>query len=144
MVHVPYRGEGPALLDLLGGQVQALMATIPGSIEYIKAGRLRAFAVTGAARSEALPDVPILADFVAGYEAGGWLVLGCRGNTPMEIVEKLNSEINAGLADTKIRSRISEAKCFCVYCFSRGIQQSVAEYTDKWAKVIRAANIKAE
>jgi tripartite-type tricarboxylate transporter receptor subunit TctC len=144
MVHVPYRGEGPALLDLLGGQVQALMATIPASIEYIKAGRLRALAVTGAARSEALPDVPILADFVPGYEAGGWLGIAAPRNTSMEIVEKLNSEINAGLADTKIRSRISEQSASVFIASHAEFSKSVVEYTDKWAKVIRAANIKAE
>ena len=103
MVHVPYRGGAPALTDLLGGQVQVMFDTMPTSIEYIRAGKLRALAVTTATRSEALPDVPTVGDFVPGYEASTWYGIGAPKNTPAEIIDKLNKEINAGLADPKIR-----------------------------------------
>ena len=105
MVHVPYRGGGPALTDLLGGQVQVMFDTTVASIEYIRAGKLRALAVTTATRSEALPDIPTVGEFVPGYEASAWYGIGAPKNTPAEIVDKLNKEINAGLADPKIRPR---------------------------------------
>jgi tripartite-type tricarboxylate transporter receptor subunit TctC len=99
MVHVPYRGQGPALTDLLGGQAQVMFATTPGTTEYITAGRLRALAVTTATRAEALPDVPTVGEFVPGYESSQWYGIGSPKNTPAEIIDRLNKEINAGLAD---------------------------------------------
>ena len=108
MVHVPYRGAAPALTDLLGGQVQVMFDTMPSSIEHIRAGKLRALAVTTATRSEALPDIPTVGDFVPGYEASAWFGVGAPKNTPAEIVDKLNKEINAGLADPKMKARLAE------------------------------------
>ena len=108
MVHVPYRGGGPALTDLLGGQVQVMFPTTVASIEYIRAGRLRALAVTTATRSDALPDIPTVGEFVPGYEASNWYGVGAPKATPAEIVEKLNKEINAGLADPKIKARLAD------------------------------------
>jgi tripartite-type tricarboxylate transporter receptor subunit TctC len=108
MVHVPYRGGGPALTDLIAGQVQVYFATTVASIEYIRAGRLRALAVTAATRSEALPDIPTVGEFVPGYEASYWAGIGASNATSAEIVEKLNKEINAGLADSKIKARLAD------------------------------------
>ena len=108
MVHVPYRGAAPALTDLLGGQVQVMFDNVPSSIEHIKAGKLRALAVTTAARSDVLPDIPTVGDFVPGYEASGWFGVGAPKNTPAEIIDRLNKEINAGLADPKIKARLAE------------------------------------
>ena len=108
MVHVPYRGSGPALIDLLAGQVQVGFDPMPASIEYIRAGRLRALAVTTATRSEALPDVPTVSEFVPGYEASGWFGLGAPKSTPTEIVDKLNNEINAALADPKMKAKLAD------------------------------------
>src|SRR6266478_4175476 len=108
MVHVPYRGAGPALTDLLGGQVQVSFASMPSSIQYIRAGKLRALAVTTATRSEVLPDVPTVGEFVPGYEASTWYGIGAPKATPAEIIDKLNKEINAGLADPKMRARLAD------------------------------------
>ena len=108
MVHVPYRGGAPALTDLLGGQVQVCFGNMPSSIEYIRAGKLRALAVTTATRSEVLPDIPTVGEFVPGYEASAWFGVGAPKNTPAEIVDKLNKEINAGLADPKIKARLAD------------------------------------
>jgi tripartite-type tricarboxylate transporter receptor subunit TctC len=108
MVHVPYRGGSPALTDMIGGQVQVMFAFMSSSIEYIRAGKLRALGVTAAMRSPALPDVPIVGDFVSGYEASGWTGVGVPKNTPAEIIDKLNREINAGLADIKINARLAD------------------------------------
>ena len=108
MLHVPYRGAAPALTDLLGGQVQVMFSPLPASIEYIKAGKLRALAVTTATRSEALPDIPTVGEFVPGYEASTWYGVGAPKNTPAEIVDKLNKEINAGLADPKLKARLAD------------------------------------
>jgi tripartite-type tricarboxylate transporter receptor subunit TctC len=144
MVHVPYRGEGPALLDLLSGQVQVMMPTIPSSIEYIRTGKLRALAVTGALRSEVLPDVPTLGDFVSGYEASGRVGIGAPRNTPVEIIDKLNSEINAVLADPKITARIVEQSASPFLTSRAEFAKFVVEFTDKWARIIKTANIKAE
>jgi tripartite-type tricarboxylate transporter receptor subunit TctC len=108
MVHVPYRGEAPALTDLLGGQVQVMFGTMPPAIEHIRAGTLRALAVTTSMRSEALPDIPTIGDFVPGFEASAWFGLGAPKNTPIAIIDKLNKEINAGLADPKIKARIAD------------------------------------
>src|SRR2546421_9730973 len=108
LVHVPYRGAGPALVDLLGGQVQVMFATISSSIEYVRAGKLRALAVTTTTRSPVLPDIPTVAEFVPGYESSFWTRIGAPKNTPADIVEKLNKEINVALADAKMKARRSE------------------------------------
>ena len=108
MVHVPYRGAAPVLTDLLGGQVQFVFDGMSSSIEHIRAGKLRALAVTTATRSEALPDIPTVGDFVPGYEASSWFGVGAPRNTPTEIVDKLNNEINAALADPKIKARLAD------------------------------------
>ena len=135
MVHVPYRGGGPALTDLLGGQVQVMFPGTVASIEYLRAGRLRALAVTTATRSERLPGIPTMAEFVPGYEASQGFGIGAPKNTPVDIVDKLNSEINAALADPKIKARLADTADF---------GKLIADETEKWGKVIRAANIKAE
>src|SRR5262249_62296454 len=108
LVHVPYRGGGPALTDLIAGQVQVMFATTISSIEYIKAGKLRVLAVTTATRWDELPDIPTVDEFVPGYEASYWAGIGAPKNTPTEVVDKLNKEINAGLADPKIKARLAE------------------------------------
>ena len=144
MVHVPYRGEAPALTDLLGGQVQVMFATMPPSIEYIRAGKLRALAVTTATRSEALPDVPTVGDFVPGYEASAWFGIGAPKNTPAEIIDKLNKEINAGLADPKMKARLADLGGTVLAGSPADFGKLIADETEKWGKVIRAANIKAE
>ena len=144
MVHVPYRGAAPALTDLLGGQVQVMFATMPSSIEYIRAGKLRALAVTTATRSEALPDIPTVGEFVPGYEASAWFGVGAPKNTPAEIVDKLNKEINAGLADPKIKARLADLGGTVLAGSPADFGKLIADETEKWGKVIRAANIKAE
>jgi tripartite-type tricarboxylate transporter receptor subunit TctC len=144
MVHVPYRGVAPALTDLLGGQVQALFANPAQSIPYIRAGRLRALAITTAARSETLPDIPSVGEFVAGYEASSIFGFGAPKNTPAEIIDKLNKEINAGLADPEIKARIADLDGAVLVGSPADFGKLIAEETDKWGKVIHAANIKAE
>ena len=144
MVHVPYRGAGPALVDLLGGQVQVLFNSPPASIEYIKAGALRALAVTTATHAEALPDIPTVGEFVPGYEASQWYGVGVPKDTPTEIVDKLNKEINAGLADPKIKARLADLGGDVLALSPAEFGRLIAEETEKWGKVIRAANIKAE
>jgi tripartite-type tricarboxylate transporter receptor subunit TctC len=144
MIHVPYRGEALALTDLLGGQVQVMFGTMPASIEYIRAGKLRPLAVTTASRLEALPDIPRVGEFVAGYEASGWQGLGAPRNTPVEIVDKLNKEINAGLADSKMRARVADMGGTVLTGSPADFGKLIADETEKWGKVIRAANIKAE
>ena len=144
LVHVPYRGAGPALVDLLGGQVQVMFASMPSSIEYVRAGRLRALAVTTATRSPVLTDVPMVAEFVPGYEASFWTGIGAPKNTPPEIVDKLNKEINAALADPKMKARLTELGVAALPGSPADFGKLIASETDKWGKVIRAANIKAE
>ena len=144
IVHVPYRGGAPALTDLLAGQVQATFVPVPASIEYVRAGKLRALAVTTTTRSDALPDIPTVGDFVRGYEASGFVGLGAPKNTPAEIIEKLNKEINAALADEKIKARLAELGSVPMPMSPAEFEKIVAEETEKWGKVIRAANIKAE
>jgi tripartite-type tricarboxylate transporter receptor subunit TctC len=143
-VHVPYRGAGPALADLLGGQVMISFAGIAGSIEYIRAGRLRALAVTTATRSQALPDVPTVSEFVPGYEAGDWLGVGAPRNTPPAIVDKLNGEIAIALADPKIKARFADLGGTALALTPAEFGKLLADETQKWAKVIRAAHIKPE
>jgi tripartite-type tricarboxylate transporter receptor subunit TctC len=144
LVHVPYRGAGPALTDLLGGQVQVMFASISSSIEYVRAGNLRALAVTTATRSPVLPDIPTVAEFVPGYESSFFLGLVAPKNTPTEIVDKLNKEINAGLADPKMKARLAELGVTAIPGAPADFGKLLAEETEKWAKVIRAANIKPE
>src|SRR5439155_15321534 len=139
MVHVPYRGGGPAITDLLGGQVQVFFGNMASSIEYIRIGKLRALAVTNATRSEALPDTPTVGDFVPGYEASGWNGFGAPRNTPADIVGKLNREINAGLADPKIKARLADLGASALPGSPADFGKHIAEETEKWAKVIKYA-----
>jgi len=144
MVHVPYRGGGPVVTDLLGGQVQVSFASMPSSIQYIRAGKLRALAVTTATRSEALPDVPTVGEFVPGYEASTWYGVGAPKATPAEVIDKLNKEINAGLADPNIKARIADVGGTVLALSPADFGKFIAEETEKWGKVIRALNIKAD
>jgi tripartite-type tricarboxylate transporter receptor subunit TctC len=144
LVHVPYRGAGPALTDLFGGQVQVYFAVMGSSVEYISAGKLRALAVTTATRSEALPDIPTMNEFVPGYEASAFYGLGSPKNTPAEIVDRLNKEINAALADSKIKARLAELGGTVLPGSPADFGKLIADETEKWGKVIRATNIKAE
>jgi len=144
MVHVPYRSAGPALTDLLGGQVQVMFPGAVSSVEYIKAGRLRALAVTTATRSDALPDIPTVGEFVPGYEASNWFGVGAPKATSAEIVAKLNKEINAGLADPKIKARLTDLGGTALAGSPADFGKLIADETEKWGKVIRAANIKPE
>ena len=144
MVHVPYRGDAPALTDLIGGQVQVMFGSIPPSVEHIRAGKLRALAVTTATRSEALPDIPTVSDFVPGYEASAWYGIGAPRNTPAEIVDKLNKEINAALSDPKIKARLADLGGTVLSGSAADFGKLIADETEKWGKVIRAANIKPE
>jgi len=144
MIHVPYRGGGPALTDLLAGQVQVYFPGTVSSIEYIKTGRLRALAVTTVTRSDALPDIPTVDEFVPGYEASSWFGVGAPKNTPPQIIDKLNKEINAGLADPKLRARLADLGGTVLPGSPADFGKHIAEETEKWGKVIRAANIKVE
>jgi tripartite-type tricarboxylate transporter receptor subunit TctC len=143
-VHVPYRGTAPALADLLGAQVQVMFGNMLSSIAYIRDGRLRALAVTTTAPSEALPGIPTVGDFVSGYEASAWQGVGAPKNTPGEIIEKLNGEINASLADPRMRARLADLGGTAFGSTAREFGNLIAQDTDKWGKVIRAANIRAE
>ena len=144
MVHVPYRGAPPALIDLLGGQVQVYFATTTISIEHVRAGKLRALAVTTAKRSEALPDIPTVGDFLPGFEASVWFGIGVPKSTPVEIVDKLNKEINAGLADPKLNARLADLGGMPLPGTPADFRKLIAEETEKWGKVIRSADIKPE
>ena len=132
MIHVPYRGGGPALTDLLGGQVQLYFGTTASTIEYIRTGKLRALAVTTATRSQALPDVPTVGEFVPGYEASSIFGLGAPKNTPAEIIDKLNKEINAGLADPKIKARLADLDSTALVGSPADFAKFIAEETEKW------------
>ena len=144
LVHVQYRGAGPSLTDLIGGQVQVTFESMPASIGYIRAGKLRALAVTTTRRSEALPDLPTVAEFVPGYEASTWYGVGAPKATPAEIVEKLNKEINASLADPRFIARLMELGAEPMPMSPSDFGKLVADETEKWGKVIRTAGIKAE
>ena len=144
LMHVPYRGSPPALTDLLAGQIQLMFSPLPPSVEYVRSGRLRALAVTTAARSQALPDVPAVGDFLPGYEASAWFGIGAPKSTPSWIVDKLNAEINAGLADPKLKARLSELGSISFAGSPSDFGKHLAAETEKWGKVIRAANIKPE
>lgn len=142
MVHVPYRGEAPAMNDLIGGQVQVLFGTPPVAIEQIRTGKVRALAVTTTTRAEALPDIPILRDFLPGYEASFWDGFGVARNTPADIIEKLNKEINAALADPMIKARFADLGGAVLAGSSADFGNLIRDETEKWGKVILAANIK--
>jgi tripartite-type tricarboxylate transporter receptor subunit TctC len=144
LVHVPYRGAAPALTDLIGGQVQVMFVAMASGIEYFRAGKLRSLAVTTAVRSEALPDLPVLGDFVAGYESSVWYGLGAPKHTPSEIVATLNTDINAALADPKIKARLADLGSTPLVGSATEFGKLMANETEKWGKVIRAANIKPE
>jgi tripartite-type tricarboxylate transporter receptor subunit TctC len=144
MVHVPYRGAAPAMTDLIAGQVQVMFIVPVTAIEHIKAGKLRALAVTTATRSEALPDIPTVGDFVPGYQASAWFGIGVPNNTPAEIVDKLNREINAALADLKIKARFAAEGGGQLALSPADFGKLIVEETEKWAKVVKVAGIKPE
>jgi tripartite-type tricarboxylate transporter receptor subunit TctC len=144
LVHVPYRGAAPALTDMIGGQVQVMFDNTASSLEHIRAGRLRALAATSATRSEALPEIPTLAEFLAGYEASSWVGFGVPKNTPTDIIDKLNKMVNAGLADPKIKARLADMGGALLSGSPGEFRKFVAAETEKWAKVIKFAGIKAE
>jgi tripartite-type tricarboxylate transporter receptor subunit TctC len=144
MVHVPYRGNAPALIDLIAGQVQMMLADAPSSIEHVKAGKLRVLAVTTIARSEILPEVPTVSEFLPGFEAGNWFGIVAPRNTPPEIVDKLNRGINAALADPKIKARLAVLGATAFTGSSADFGKFIAAETEKWSKVIRTVGIKAE
>jgi tripartite-type tricarboxylate transporter receptor subunit TctC len=144
MVHVPYRGTTPALTDLLAGQAQVMFDVTPSSTPHIRAGKLRALAVTTATRADVLPEVPVMADFVPGYEASAWLGFGAPKDTPTAIIGKLNREVNAGLADPAIKTRIADLGGTVLSISPADFGKLIADDTEKWAKVIKFANIKPE
>jgi len=144
MLHVPYRGAGPMLTDLLGGQVQVGFDPMPSSIGYVKAGQLRPLAVTTATRSEALPELPVVGDFVPGYEASTWYGVGAPKSTPADIVDRLNKEINAGLADPKLKARLTDLGGMMLTGSAAEFAAFIAEETEKWAKVVKFSGAKAE
>jgi tripartite-type tricarboxylate transporter receptor subunit TctC len=143
LVHVPYRGLPPALTDLLGGQVQVMVASTAASIEYIRSGMLRALAVTTATRADVLPAIPTVGEFLPGYEASGWFGVGAPRNTPAEIIDRLNNEINAALADPKLRARFAELGGSVLALTPAGFGKLVAEETEKWAKVVKFSGAEA-
>ena len=144
MVHVPYRGSAPMLTDLIGGQLHGAFDSMPGSIAFIKAGKLRALAVTTATRSEELPDIPTVGDVLPGYETSTWYGIGAPKNTPAEIINKLNREINAALANPEMKTRITDFGGIVLPGSATDFGRLIAEETKKWGKVIREANIKPE
>jgi tripartite-type tricarboxylate transporter receptor subunit TctC len=145
VVHVPYRGSTPALTDLLGGQVQVMFDAAPSSLPHIRAGKLRPLAVTTATRLEVLPDIPTVGDFVPGYEASAWLGFGAPKNTPAAVVDRLNKEINLAISDSAIKARLVDLGGLAVPPSSPAeFGKFIARDTEKWASVIRRANIKPE
>jgi tripartite-type tricarboxylate transporter receptor subunit TctC len=144
MVHIQYRGNGPALIDLLAGQVQVGFDTMPASIEYIRTGKLRALAVCTVTRSQALPELPTVAEFVPGYESSGYFGFGAPAGAPAGIIDKLNKEINAGLANLKLKTQLADLGGIILGGSSPDFRTLITEETEKWGKVIQAANIKPE
>jgi tripartite-type tricarboxylate transporter receptor subunit TctC len=144
MVHVPYRGEGPALTDTLGGQVQVMFGTMPATIEYIRAGKLRPLAVTSARRSEVLPDLPTVGDSVPGYETNAWQGVGAPKNTPADIVDRLNKEINAVLADSKSKARLADFGASLLAGSPADFGRFLADEVEKWGKVVKFSGAKPE
>jgi tripartite-type tricarboxylate transporter receptor subunit TctC len=144
MVHVPYRGQAPALADLLGGQVQVLFPTTPGTTDFISSGKLRALAVTTAARAEVLPDLPTVGDFLPGYEASQWYGVCAPKNTPAAIIDRLNKEINAALADPRMKARFADIGGEALAGSPAAFGKLIADETEKWAKVVKFAGLKPE
>ncbi len=144
MIHVPYRGLSPALTDLLAEQVQVIFSSLPAAIEYIRAGKLRALAVTTATRFEGAPDIPTVGDVVPGYEASQWYGVGVPKNTPVEIVDKLNKEINAGLANPKLRAQLADLGGRVLPGSAADFGKLIAEETEKWAKVVKFSGAKPD
>jgi len=142
--HVPYRGQAPALTDLIGGQVQVMFDSLPASIEHIRAGKVRALAVTTAARSDVLPQLPSVRDFVPGFEASAWYGVAMPANTPQVNIDKINKEINAAFADPRIKSQLLDLGGTILAGSAADFAKLIADETEKWGKVIRAANIKAQ
>jgi tripartite-type tricarboxylate transporter receptor subunit TctC len=144
MVHVPYRGLASALTDLLGGQVQVAFGSVPSSIEHITTGKLRALAVTSVTRLELLPSIPTVGDFLPGYEASLWVGIGAPKETPLEIVNKLNGEINAALADPKMKARLADLGGTPLLGSPADFGKLIAEETEKWGKVVKFSGAKAD
>jgi tripartite-type tricarboxylate transporter receptor subunit TctC len=144
LVHVPYRGNGPALTAVLGGQVEVQFPSPPSSIEYIRTGKLRGLGVTSAMRSEALPDLPAIGEFVPGYEMSAWFGAAAPKGTPADVIDKINNEINAGLADPKLRARLADLGDTPLALSPAEFGKLIADETEKWGKVMRAANIKLD
>jgi tripartite-type tricarboxylate transporter receptor subunit TctC len=144
MTHVPFRGTAPALTSLLGGQVQAMFASMPATIEHVRSGKLRALGVTITTRSDVMPDVPTISEFLPGFDASVYYGIGAPKNTPAEIVEKLNKEINAGLVDPQLKGRLAELGSMPLPGSPADFGKFIANETEKWAKVVKFANIKAE
>jgi tripartite-type tricarboxylate transporter receptor subunit TctC len=144
MLLVSYRGVAPAATDLLGGQVQVMFNSLPASIEYIKAGTLRALAVTTATRSETLPGIPTMGEFLPGFEASQWYGVGAPKNTPPQIIDKLNKEINASLADPKLKARFADLGGTALPGLPANFGKLIADETEKWAKVVKFVGIKAD
>jgi tripartite-type tricarboxylate transporter receptor subunit TctC len=144
MVHVPYRGEAPALTDMLAGHVQAMFGTVPASLEYVRAGKLRPLAVTSARRSEVLPDLPTVGDFVPGYETSALQGVGAPKNTPVEIIDRLNKEVNAGLADPKIKARVTDMGGTVLAGSPADFGKLIADETEKWGKVVKFSGAKPD
>jgi len=144
LVQVLYRGSAPALTDLIGGQVHVMFDAVPSSVEYIRAGKLRALAVTTATRSEALPEVPTVGEFVPGYEASGWIGIGVPNNTPAEVIEKLNTEVNAILADPKVKARLADLGGMVFPSSSAAFGKFVTAEIEKWGKVVKFSGAKPD
>jgi tripartite-type tricarboxylate transporter receptor subunit TctC len=144
LVHVPYRGAGPAMVDLMGGQVQVMFNTMGASLQHVRAGKLRALGVATKTRQAALPDVPTVAEFVPGYEASFWTGIVAPKGAPAEVIDKVNKAVNAGFADANVKARLSEWGATALAGSPADFGKFIAEETEKWGKVIRAANIKAE
>jgi tripartite-type tricarboxylate transporter receptor subunit TctC len=144
IIHVPYRGAAPALTDLMGGQVQVMFGDMPSSLEFIRAGKLRALGVTAAAPSEALPDVPIVGEFLPGYESSAWYGIGAPRDTPREIVGMLNAEVNAALVDAKMKTRLTALGGGLLQGSSADFGKLIADETEKWAKVVKFSGARVE
>jgi tripartite-type tricarboxylate transporter receptor subunit TctC len=142
LVHVPYRGNGPALAGLLSGEVEVVFPTPPSSIEFIRTGKLRGLAVTGATRSEALPNLPTVGEFVPGYETGAWYGIGAPKGTPAEVIDRIHKETSAGIVDPKMKARFADLGGTAMPMTPIEFRKFIVGETEKWAKVIRGANLK--
>jgi tripartite-type tricarboxylate transporter receptor subunit TctC len=144
MTHVPYRGSAPALTDMISGQVQVMFDNIPTSIEHIRAGKLRPLAVTGTTRSDLLPDIPTVSDFIPGFEASSWFGLGAPRNTPADVIDKLNTTVNAILADPAVKKRFADMGATLITSTPVNFGKYVAEETEKWGKVVKFSGAKPD